>query len=265
MPEFCEIVDNTIKILNDLKSESICGGFEKQLKNQMLREDDDGLFLNGIEIAESRRGRTIPQELCQFKRKIIEFLTESMKVRLQDEDRDLLLTIKTFLNFDRKADIDKIHELIGKDLSLSAIHLQYMDLSNASVDVKRQPLPEMLKYLSAPSRAEIYSEITIVMARILACTPHSADCESISANYNLKTVKRNGFLIPTENNYLYVHFNMPPLQNWDPRSAIVKWNADMNRRQSNSTGTSAQTTNQPYFKHIFQKASNDFCDVDSDI
>lgn len=108
LPEFGEIVDNTMKILNDLKSESIHCGFEKRLQNQMLREDDDLLLLNGIEIAESRRGRTIPQELGEFKSDTIGFLTESMKVRLQDEDRNLLATNKSFLNLDKKADIEKI-------------------------------------------------------------------------------------------------------------------------------------------------------------
>lgn len=60
--------------------------------------------------------------------------------------------------------------------------------------------------------------------------------------------------ISTENNYLYVHFNMPELENFDPRPAVVKW-IDSDRRK-----TTSKTTAQRYFKHIFENEREEKCD-----
>lgn len=58
--------------------------------------------------------------------------------------------------------------------------------------------------------------------------------------------------IPTENAYLYIHFNMPPLEKWNPRAAVKKYLGDVNRRQSHQTVDTTKTTKQPIFKHIFE-------------
>lgn len=212
--------------------------------------------MNGIELLTEHRGRNQAPELSVFKAAVIDRLTHNLKVRLQDEDGDLLLLIESFLKFEKELDITEIHSTFAKDLSLSVLHLQYIDFANSSASVKNQSLPQLLKYFTDSKRSEQFSELTTVLARILACTPHSADCErAISANNCLKTNKRMSLSISTENNYLYVHFNMPELKKFDPRPAVVKWIESDRRKTSNSTSTS-KTTAQRYFKHIFENESN---------
>lgn len=106
-----------------------------------------------------------------------------------------------------------------------------------------------------------FKEVLIVLARIAAATPHSADVErSISANNLIKTPGRSCFNIASENKWLFIHFNLPPLSNWDPRKAVVEWLKQKERRELSSTIAASEygerkTTSQSFFKGIFDEAS----------
>lgn len=180
-------------------------------------------------------------------------------------DQDLLQTINTFLKFEKSFDITAIHDSIGNDLDLAQLHLQFMDLSNSVDEIKHQPLNDLLKYISELNRIEFFNEITTVIARICACTPHSADCERIiSANYNLKTNKRTSMTISTENQYLYIYFNMVPLEKWDMRPAVDHFLSELNCRQSTRSTANAITTEQRYFKHIFEHTVKDSSNIEDE-
>lgn len=269
LPKFHQYVKNVSDTLTDLKSRPMLGGFEIALSNQMEvieiepeeSESEEGepqekqtkIYLKGIELFEPEVGRRPPLTLESVRVEIIDSMAEYLKISLEDPNEDLLLAIEAFLKFDKRTDIGTIHRLIGKDLDLALLHLQYTDLSNSSDDIKGLPLLHILKYLAEPSRIDFFSEILTILARIAACTPNSADCERvISANNNLKTKKRMSLQIPTENAYLYIHFNMPPLEKWNPRAAVKKYLGDVNRRQSHQTVDTTKTTKQPIFKHIFE-------------
>lgn len=60
-------------------------------------------------------------------------------------------------------------------------------------------------------------------------------------------------LISTENDYLYIHFNMPTLSKWNPRSAVSKYLAEVNRRQSLRTVETTETTQRSHLKHVFDE------------
>lgn len=73
--------------------------------------------------------------------------------------------------------------------------------------------------------------VIAALSRINICTPQTADVErSIKANNLLKTAFRNGLNLQTENKYMFVHFNMPALESWDPKPAITIWLNDKQRR-----------------------------------
>ena len=95
-------------------------------------------------------------------------------------------------------------------------------------------------------------------ARMCACTPRSADYERlISADNNLDTYKRARLSISTENCYLYTHFNMPPLDNWDVRPAVDEFLLETDRRNSKRTVETKVTTDQAWFRHIFEHTVDD--------
>lgn len=175
LPMFCQSVQRFINVLTDLKTRPILGGSESQIANQMMWEDDEKLYMNGIELLTEYRGRNQPPELSVFKAAVIDRLTHNLKVRLQDEDGDLLFLVESFFKFEKELDITEIHSTFAKDLSLSELHLQYIDFANSYASVKNQSLPQLLKYFTDSKRSEQFSELTTVLARILACTPHSAD------------------------------------------------------------------------------------------
>lgn len=93
----------------------------------------------------------------------------------------------------------------------------------------------------------------------MAATPHSADIErSVSANNLLKTALRNKLDITTENKYLFVHFNMPPLSKWSPDKAVINWINKKDRRTHNLIieNEDNKSKNQEYFKGIFEEAND---------
>lgn len=222
-----------------------------------MEKKDGKFYLKNIELTQQGDSRRQPIEIAEMRNKVIDALIDYLKVRMgmEGQNEDLMKTINSFLKFEKEYDINTIHGSIGKDLDLAQLHLQYVDLSNSAEEIKSQPLQILLKYLLEPSRVEYFDEIATLIARICACTPHSADCERvISANNNLKTNKRSNLTISTENSYLYVHFNMPTLDKWDVRNAVERYLSEKNRRQSNKTIAHQTTTNQRWFNHIFEKA-----------
>lgn len=256
LPKFCLHVKNVTKALNDLKSNPLPGGFENALSDQIEIKKCDQIekfYLKDIELlapAVSRR-ETLPLDV--LRRNIIDSLTDYLNIRMENQNESLLSEIEAFLKFDENFNINTIHDLIGKDLDKASLHLQYTDLSNSSNEIKGLPLLQLIKYLSDPSRIIFFSELITNISRIGACTHNSADCERvISANNNLKTNKRMCVTTSTENCYLYIHFNMPPLEQWNPRSAVLHYLNEVHRRQSHRSTESKTTTQQPYFKHIFE-------------
>ena len=91
------------------------------------------------------------------------------------------------------------------------------------------------------------------MARILAATPHSCDVERlISACNLLKTAQRSSLNLNTENLYLYVYYNMPSLDEFDPMPIVAKWLA---RKQKRCKQTE-KAKEQRWFKGIFKEANS---------
>lgn len=66
-----------------------------------------------------------------------------------------------------------------------------------------------------------YPTLSVIFARIIVVTLHSADVEMTSE----KTHDRSALYLSTESLYFYIYFNMPTLNKFDPRPAIVKCDA----------------------------------------
>lgn len=107
------------------------------------------------------------------------FLTERFQI-----DDELFEKIEPFVKFEKDANIEAIHSSIAPDLNLANLYLQFSDFSNQSETVGNKSLNEVITHLAKTDGSrELYKELLIVLARIAACTPHSADVERcISAN-----------------------------------------------------------------------------------
>lgn len=57
------------------------------------------------------------------------------------------------------------------------------------------------------------------------------DLAKVKVDNLFKTASRNRMNLETENKYMYVHFNMPPLESWDPRETLETWLNEKNRRE----------------------------------
>lgn len=138
------------------------------------------------------------------------------------------------------ANIEKIYNLVSHDLSLQDLSLEYEELLEANniSDLKKMNLTDLVKFISG---SQYYQNVLNILARILVAKPHSANVERLISTSNiLKFIDRHSLSVETENQFLYVHLNMPPLMSWDPRRAIVKWINTSDHRLR--THTKGQTT-----------------------
>jgi hypothetical protein len=125
-----------------------------------------------------------------------------------------------------------------------------MDLDNID-SLRKMHLKQLIATL-VKSNTDNFSTIIEVFARVLAAKPHSADVERlISASNTLKSCDRSRMNIETTNLYLYIHYNMPVLSEWDPRAAVMHWLSEKRRR----VRSRKKARQQPYFNGVFCEAS----------
>lgn len=145
---------------------------------------------------------------------------------------------------------------MASDVDISNLYIQFEGICN-NTELKKMNLSKLLLHLVECDSTNSYTEIILVLARLVAATPHSADVErSISANNLQKTALKSSIKISTENNFLFIHFNLPPLINWDPRNAVNYWFKAKERRVHNLTveNENRQTKKQSFFKNVFPQA-----------
>lgn len=223
-----------LKSLQEMENTPLIGGFERNLTSQLtIDEEDDKVHFKSIELKTEDIGRTRREQkdFTEVRKSVLlslqTFLTDRFKI-----DDELFEKIDPFVKFEKSADIEEIHSKLAPDLEVASLSLQFQDISNNPDIVKEKSLNEIIAHLSKTDASrELYKELIIVLARIAACTPHSADVERcISANNILKTKQRARLSIETECKYLYIRMNMPVLSKWNPTEAAKIFVDEKTRR-----------------------------------
>lgn len=236
-----------------LQEQPLLGGWEETLNKDLKMDEEENLTLKGFELTDSSGSRRpIDYDFSELRTDIIDSIISSLRQRFE-RDNLLMDTIEPFINFNKNADLRQIHKLFASDIDLSLLQLQFNELIDQKLPMKLNcNTGQIIKTLAQSPNAKEYDEITTTLSRIEACTPHSADVERcISANNRVKTPSRNRVSTQTENKYLYIYFNMPVLEKWDPRSAIKAW-MDEKKRKDFSKIIQNKSTQAPYFKGVFE-------------
>lgn len=172
-------------------------------------------------------------------------------------------SIQPFIQFEENANIRQIHAIFGTNLPLATLNLEYQELVQSKICYDLS-LSEQIKKLIQPNHLTKYENVLEILCRINACTPQSADAErSIKANNLFKTAFRNRLNLDTENNYMFIYFNMPCLELWNPQNAIVTWLKVKDRREHLNLLQKETAQKKPYFQGIFQLAEESDDEDDS--
>lgn len=173
--------------LNHLKETHLLGGFEEKF-GESITQSGDKTYLKGIELKSQGRPGRHRKKFGELRLEILEAVEKCLDDRFE-ADEIFMEKIRSFIEFDKKTNLSDIHTLLAADVSLSNLFLQFNDISNSDEnDFKDLSLNEVLRILSKSECRDNYKELAIVLARINACTPHSADVERcISANNRLRT------------------------------------------------------------------------------
>lgn len=251
-------ISSMVQSLRDMEGTELPGGFESALKKKIKVEADGKIFVKSVEVFEEESSRRVrvQKTFDETRKEIIQTIIRFLDERFSD-DEELFKTIEPFINFDKTADIEKLHSLVSPDLSLPNLHLQYEECANDSEAFQNLSVKEIVIKLSkTPESRENYMELITTFARIEAYKPHETDVERcISANNLLKTKLRSRISLETENKYLYIRFNMPSLANWNPTDAAKRFVSQKSRRNIPITSENERTKQQPHFKGIFPEAN----------
>lgn len=251
--------------LQDMETTPLVGGFENKLSTKITIDSDGKTYFKSIEMHSEgfSRTRRVAENFADVRTNVLvalrTFLTERFQI-----DEEILKKIEPFVKFEKGVNIEEIHALLAPDLELPSLFLQYQEISSTDIP-KDKSLSEIIAQLSkTDSSREIYKELIIVLARIYACTPHSADVERcMSANNLLKTKRRSSISIQTENKYMYIRMNMPVLSEWNPTAAAKMYIEQKAQRIRDVTTGGEVSKRQTFFKGVFNEA-NQFADDDED-
>ncbi len=242
--------------LENLKNTALIGGWVSQLTENLTNrnEEDNTIVLHGITLQRAKLSRRKTHHLYVTEKRntttvvndAIESLKNFLDGRLSIDDAIIAPTEK-FVGLQPDADLKEIHRIWAKDLNLQELGHEYQDILQLE-NVSQLRVKSLLQLVNLFLGNKHTLTIGKVMARILVAKPHSADVERlISKNNLLKTSLRNSMTLQTENLYMFINENMPPLEKWEPRSAVLSWLNDKNRRERETT----KAKQQAWFKGIF--------------
>lgn len=196
------------KTLSGMETTPILGAFKSKLSEKVTNKADGKVFLKSIELQESTSSRQKLASFSELQKDILNSIQTYLDERF-GADESFLQKITPFNSFRTDADVKAIHELVAPDVSLPNLSFQFQDMTNIP-ELKSYSglsLKEILHKLAQTAESrENYKELITVLARITACTPHSANVERcISSNNRLKTKLRSGLKVDTENKYILIH------------------------------------------------------------
>ena len=243
--KFCERV-------NKLSPGYLLGGWENEFKEKY---DEEAKTFCGIKLWEKERRRpdanlfvTDRKKFSAIRNQSVIAINTFVDKRLQ-VDRNASKSFTPFVKITATEDeIKEVRRSIAHDLDLANVAIQYQDLQDCAEIQKADPF-SMLQNMVQGAR-DVYSDVCVVLGRILACKPHSADCERVISLYNkIKPTCRSSFKRQTVSDYLYIHMNMPQLCDFDPRPAALRWMEEKDRRARENT----KAGKQEWFRKVFAK------------
>lgn len=256
-----------IRTLSGMENVQLLGGFESNLATQLSTGANGGTYLKSIELQPrtTSRVRRKAKSFADVRKSILDALCNFLVERFEIDEL-LFEKIEPLINFSKDANIKEIHSMLAPDLSLLDLNVQFEEISNDPKIIKDNSLNEIILKLSNTTESrDSYKELITVLARIAACTPHSADVERcISANNLLKTKLRSSISIETENKYMYIHANMPDLAQWNPTAAAKLFVEEKVRRHRDATPANETTRQRDHYKGVFPEARQMLTDDDKD-
>ena len=196
-------------------------------------------------VSETRDVNAVKSEIVDS---LINFLDETFSI---SDDHDIS-NFKPFVDLENSADIKLIHNIFFEDLPLEELGMEYPEAVHLqNIDqIKCMPLQYKLKRLL---QSGFFPNVAF------AAKPRSVDVQRlISVSTALKSTGRARIFLETENLNLYVHYNMPTVEELDPRPAVEIWLTSRSRRCRDRPKGRKQT----YFKGIFLQSDEESNDQD---
>jgi hypothetical protein len=254
--------------LENLDETMMLGGWEEVFAKDVKLVDGKSILFD-VHLWSQQRRRQTANLFVSDKRDFVAIRHDSlltlrnfMSSRLSFDDHfdSCINSMFSFVKFTATDDdIRNVHQSMSPDVDLADLadaykDAQFLSQSQSSPQSAGQSLTKTRQLLttlcqsSNSNTQENVSPLVLTLSRILVCKPHSADCERIISAYNrLKSNSRSSLDQDTIIDYLYVLTNMPALDQFDPRPAVLYWLTDKNRRQRHTPKASQQD----WFRTVF--------------
>jgi len=127
------------------------------------------------------------------------------RININDQ---LVHVLKPFINL---KPLTQVHQIIGNYLDITKLSLEFAEILELEKieNLRKMSMAKLVDYLATYAS---FNTVLIIISRVIVAKPHSADIECLKSTSNiLKSSDRQSLLTETVNEYLLVHFNMPPL------------------------------------------------------
>lgn len=225
---------------------------------ETVRESDDKFFLHEIELTNTNQTRGgQKRQFPEIRNDIIETLMKFVNDRFE-MDEELISCADPFVKICANMnDLRNVHKICVSDLSLATLNLQYNDLVQMKL-WENELLSTKIRNLTEHENAVQFNCVATVFSRIQSCTQQPADVErSVKANNLLKTSFGSSLSLETENKYMFLNYNLPSLESWNPRKAIQLWLKEKQRRIHKDLMTKDSAKRQAGYGGIFNNTEED--------
>lgn len=263
--------NNLFTKLESCEENYVDGGWEQLFLQTIVNDSNNNMsFYDTKLIIRSAHTRRCISFTTVKRKNIVHSMIQQLKMRLQ-LDSPLLKAYEPFINFCSTTPAETLelcHRTVASDLKGEIFKAEYYSAVDFLDAHQCNSTLDILKNLVERS-SNGFSTIKIVLARIVATKPHSADVERLISKifyksscshvsntnefadvYNkFKTADRSMISQDTLSNYLYVNTNMGPLETFDPTSAVQLWLSKKKRHEKSNY----KSHQQEWFNGVFDQ------------
>lgn len=210
------------KILSSLIKTPLLGGWVATLEEELVNDDGTGMLLHGFLLSKSAATfRCVVDDKMAIRTKVVKSLVNFLEQNLEIDEG--VNSIKSFVTLSNFPNLKAVHNTLCSDLEVEQLELEYVKLVRANNvnNIRKLSLHGLVQVLASSNPSPL---LMTAYSRILAAKHYWTDCKDMSSLSNkLDTPGKLTVSAEVQSLYLYVHYNLPAMCEWEPKRAVTLW------------------------------------------
>ncbi|XP_064112579.1 uncharacterized protein LOC135219608 isoform X5 [Macrobrachium nipponense] len=228
-----EETEEVKKTLSSLIKTPLLGGWVAALEEELVGDNNTGMLLHGVLLSNTAATfRCVVNDKMSIRTKVVKSLMNFLEQNLVVDER--VDSIKSFVALSFLPDLKAAYNTLCPDFEEEQFEQEYVKLVrvNNVNNIRKLSLHDLVRTLASSNASPV---LMTAYSRILAAKHYWTDCVEIASLSNkLDTSRKLILSAEVQSLYLYVHYNLPAMCEWDPKRALTLW-LNRNRSRVNRT------------------------------